>query len=515
MFCFSFLPVYLLYLQYNYLHLGIIQRQGIRNSIITYTGIAIGAVSLVIIQPRFLTKEEIGLTRLLFSFSSLLAYIVPMGMGSVVLKYFPYFRDRDRNHHGFFGFMLIIPLIGFVFWGSLLYLFKGFIITKYVGQSKLFTDYFYYVFPLTFFLAFIGLFTTYSYSIFRTSVPSLINDVLVRLVSIVLFTVYFIHWVNRDQFVMLFVAIYGTQFLVLICYLFYEDRPSLKINWEMYREHTPKTMFVYGIILSFGGMASLGLKYLDTIMLGMYKPKEASLNALDIVGIYSIAAFIATFVEAPNTALDKIIVPKMADGWKRNDIADIRQIYYKSAKYLFLIGGLLFLLINLNIDSLFLLIPDRDYSLAKGVVFIISLGTLINMATGNNDAILYTSTRYRIMIWLLMGLVVVAYINYKIFIPLFGMEGAAFATALSAFLYNLVKYLLIWRYFDMQPFTIDTLKVIGVIVITGIVGYYIPSVHNPFADVAIHSSVIGIVFGGLVYILKIVPEFHYLGCSRN
>ncbi len=257
-------------------------------------------------------------------------------------------------------------------------------------------------------------------------------------------------------------------------------------------------------------MASLGLKYLDTIMLGMYKPKEASLNALDIVGIYSIAAFIATFVEAPNTALDKIIVPKMADGWKRNDISDIRQIYYKSAKYLFLIGGLLFLLINLNIDSLFLLIPDRDYSLAKGVVFIISLGTLINMATGNNDAILYTSTRYRIMIWLLMGLVIVAYINYKIFIPLFGMEGAAFATALSAFLYNLVKYLLIWRYFDMQPFTIDTVKVIGVIVITGIVGYYIPSIHNPFADVAIHSSVIGIIFGGLVYILKIVPEFHYL-----
>jgi hypothetical protein len=126
MFCFSFLLVYLLYLQHNYLHLGIIQRQGIRNSIITYTGIAIGAVSLVIIQPRFLTKEEIGLTRLLFSFSSLLAYIVPMGMGSVVLKYFPYFRDRERNHHGFFGFMLIVPLIGFVFWGSLLYLFKGY-----------------------------------------------------------------------------------------------------------------------------------------------------------------------------------------------------------------------------------------------------------------------------------------------------------------------------------------------------------------------------------------------------
>jgi O-antigen/teichoic acid export membrane protein len=497
-------------LQDKFLHLGIIQRQGIRNSIITYVGIAIGAVSLLIIQPRFLTKEEIGLTRLLFSFSTILGNLMSLGVTATIMRYFPYFRDRDRNHHGFFGFMLIFPFLGYIFFASLLFLFKGYVIAKYVNQSRLFTDYFYYIFPFSFFLTFTSILTAYSQSIFRTSVPALINDVLVRIVFIILITVYFIHWIDRDQFIMLFVAIYGTQFVVLIFYLFIEDRPSLKIDWDKYTEHTPKAMFIYGIILSLGGLAALGLKYLDVIVLGTYKPKEAALNALDIVGIYSIAAFVATFIEAPITALDKIIVPKMADGWKRNDIADIRQIYYKSAKYLFLIGGLLFLLINLNIDSLFLLIPDRDYSLAKGVVFIISLGTLINMATGNNDAILYTSTRYRIMIWLLMGLVIVAYINYKIFIPLFGMEGAAFATALSAFLYNLVKYLLIWRYFDMQPFTIDTVKVIGVIVITGIVGYYIPSIHNPFADVAIHSSVIGIVFGGLVYILKIVPEFHYL-----
>lgn len=489
--------------------MGIIQRQGIRNSIITYTGIAIGAVSLIIIQPRFLTKEEIGLTRLLFSFSTIMGNFMSLGVTAIINKYFPYFRDRDKNHHGFFGFMLIYPLLGYLFFGTLLFIFKGYVIAKYVNQSKLFTEYFYYIFPFSFFLTFTSAFTAYSYSLFRTSVPALINDVLVRIVSIILFTIYFIHWVNRDQFVMLFVAIYGTQFLVLIFYLFYEDRPGLKINWDKYTEHTPKVMFVYGIILSLGGFAALGLKYLDTIMLGMYKPKEATLNALDIVGIYSIAAFVATFIEAPITALDKIIVPKMADGWKRNDLEDIQQIYYKSAKYLFLIGGLLFLLINLNIDSLFQLIPDKDYSLAKGVVFIISLGTLINMATGNNDAILYTSAKYRIMIWLLVGLVLVAYVNYKIFIPLFGMEGAAIATALSAFLYNLVKFLLIWKYFNMQPFTFNTLKVIAVVIVTGALVYYIPSVHNPFADIAIRSCITGVLFGGMVYVLKIVPEFHH------
>ena len=489
--------------------MGIVQRQGIRNSIITYIGIVIGAVSLIIIQPRFLTKEEIGLTRLLFSFSSLVASIMPLGMTATVLRYFPYFRDRERNHHGFFGFMLIFPLVGYLFFGLILYLLKGYIISKYVGQSRLFTEYFYYIFPLTFFLSFINVLTAYSYSIFRTSVPAFFNEVLVRIGSIILFSVYFVRWIDRDQFIMLFVAVYGTQFLLLVFYLFYEDRPSLRVRWEQYKEHTPLKMFYYGLTLSLGVIATLGLRDMDTIMLGMYKPKEAALNALD-VGIYAIAAFVATFVEAPINALEKIMTPRISDAWKRNDIADIQQMYYKSAKYLFLIGGLLFLLINLNIDSLFQLIPDRDYSLAKGVVFIISLGTLINMATGNNDGILYTSEKYRITIYLLLGLVLVAFVNYKIFIPLFGMEGAAIATALSAFLYNTVKFGLIWRYFHLQPFTTDTPKVILVIIVTGLAVYFIPSVHNPFADVAIRSTVIGAMFGGLVYALKIVPEFHYL-----
>lgn len=490
--------------------MGVIQRQGIRNSIITYIGIAVGALSLIIVQPHFLTKEEMGLTRLLFSFSSLVASLTPLGMTATILRYFPYFRDRERNHHGFFGFMLIFPMLGYLFFSALLYIFKDYIVAQYVAQSRLFTDYFYYVFPLTFFLGFSNVLTAYSYSIFRTSVPALINDVLIRIGSIILFTIYFIHWIDRDQFVMLFVAIYGTQFAALFVYIFIVDSPSLRVNWSQYKEHSPMRMFYFGLTLSLGVIATLGLRYMDTIMLGTYKPKEANLNALDIVGIYSVAAFVATFVEAPLNALEKIMTPKMADAWKRNDIEDIRQMYYKSARYLLLIGGFLFLMVNLNIDSLFQIMPDKDFSLAKTVVFIISFGTLINMATGNNDGMLYTSDKYKVTIWLLLGLVIVAYINYRIFIPLFGMNGAAIATALSAFLYNVTKFILIWRYFHLQPFTRDTPKIVGIILLTGAIVYFIPSAGNPFLNVAIRGTMITGLFGSLVYALRIVPEFHHL-----
>ena len=312
--------------------MGVIQRQGIRNSIITYTGIGLGAISLLFVQPHFLTKEEIGLTRILFSFSAILASFMMFGTNNATLKYFPYFKNREKGHHGFLGLMLILPFIGFLVIGLILFILKGYIISRYVAQSRLFTEYFYYVFPLSFFITFINVLTAYSFSLLQTSVPALINDVLVRIVSIILFTIYFIKWITINQFVFLFVGIYGTQFVTLLVYIYIEDNPSLKIDWKFVAGQNPAGMLHYAFVLCIGAFSGLGLKYLDAVMLGMYKSKTTGLNGLDMVGIYSIAAFVGTIVEAPLNSLEKIIIPKISQGWAKDDREDLQYIYYQSSR---------------------------------------------------------------------------------------------------------------------------------------------------------------------------------------
>ena len=148
--------------------------------------------------------------------------------------------------------------------------------------------------------------------------------------------------------------------------------------------------------------------------------------------------------------------------------------------------------------------PDKDFSLGKSVVFIISLGTLINMATGSNDALIYTSKNYIYITYLLIGLVIVAFVNYMIFIPLFGINGAAIATALSAFLFNLGKYLFIWKKFDLQPFNLTTVKIAVAIVVTYAVGSIVPALNNPFIDILIRSMIITLCFAGLCFMTKII-----------
>lgn len=122
--------------------MGVIQRQGLKNTITTYLGIAIGFVSLIVIQPQFLTKEELGLTRILYSFSILVAMFVPLGIGNATTKYFPLFKDSDKNHHGYFAFMMLFPVIGFVLTTLVLLLSKDFIMAQYVKESPLLTDFF-------------------------------------------------------------------------------------------------------------------------------------------------------------------------------------------------------------------------------------------------------------------------------------------------------------------------------------------------------------------------------------
>lgn len=485
--------------------MGIVQRQSLKNSLIIYIGIAIGAISIIFLQPRLLTKEEIGLTKLLFSFSSLIATLIPFGANIVTLKYFPRFRNKEIRHQGFFGFVFTWTVIGLLVGLSILYLCKPFLIQSFGIQSPLFIEYLTCVFPLILFLAFVNLFVAYSHSIFLTSVPTLINDIFVRIVSIVLFFVYFSKLITLHQFIWLFVSIYGLQCVGLFYYLINVGHLGFRFSLNDFELPLIKEMLTFSAFMSIAAISSLGIKYLDGIMLATIQPINTNLKALDIVGIYSIAMFIATFVEAPLNAMDKILTPKIADAWQRNDLDDIAYNYSQSSRYLLIIGGFLFLLINLNIDSLFQFFPDKDFSLGKQVVFIISLGTLVNMSTGSNDAVLWTSKKFRYLSFILLFSFALSFFLYKIFIPLFGMNGAAIATCVVSLFANISKLILIWVLFKIQPLTKETLLVVFTIVAVFLAFNFIQFFDNPILNIGLKSTLISIIYLGIIYYFNLAP----------
>lgn len=480
--------------------MGVIQRQGIKNFFTTYFGIAIGFVSLIWIQPHFLTKDELGLTRLLYSFSMLIAMFVPLGIGNATIKYFPLFKNQDKKHFGYFTFMMIFPVIGYSIAATGLYVFKDFIFSQYAKESKLFIDFFNYVFPLTLIISLISCLNVYCYANYKSTIPAFLNDVVARILVIAVVTAYYLKWITLNQFIFCYVGLYGLQVVLLLAYIFVFDKITFKIDWNYFREKNFFQLINYGLLLWFAGVASVGLKYFDSIMIGKYLP-------LGFVGIYTIAAFIPTVIEAPLTAIEKIATSKIAFAWAENNRKEILEIYKKSTLYMLLLGGLLFLGININIKTLLTFLPE-GYEQGANVVLIISVGTLVNMATGLNAPILFNSDKYKYGAIFLISLAGVALLLQMLFIPLFGLEGAALATACSYIFYNLVLYFFVWKNFQLQPFDANNLKIVALIVVLFVMNYLLPVLENRYFDIAYRSSIIGLIYLIAVYFLSVIPEFH-------
>ncbi len=485
-------------LRSNYFLMGIIQRQGIKNLITTYSGFAVGFINLMILQPRFLTPEELGLTRILFSFSMLLAMFVPMGIGNATTRFFSLFKDSATRHHGYFGFMLLFPLVGYAITFVLLWLLKGFFIGQYAENSPLFAEFFVFVFPFILILALLSCFNIYAYVLLKTTVPSFINDVFTRVMVMVLVTVYYLRWISLDVFIGLFVGIYALQLIILSLYIWWEEPPGFRIDWQFFRLKGFRQLFTYGIILWFAALASLGLKELGVIVLGKYMQ-------LEFVAIYTIAAFISTLIEAPLFALEKIATPKISFAWNDNNRKELLEIYEKSTHYMLLVGGLLFLGVNLNITELLHFLPPA-YRDVEPIVLVISVSALINMATGLNASIIFYSEKYRYGAITLILLVFVSLGLQVMLIPRFGLAGAAWATAISGVLYNVANYLFVYKLFDLQPFRMRSLKVAALVAVLFIVFRYVPASGYVWADLAWRSVLITGLYAGAVAMFHLAPE---------
>jgi O-antigen/teichoic acid export membrane protein len=133
---------------------------------------------------------------------------------------------------------------------------------------------------------------------------------------------------------------------------------------------------------------------------------------------------------------------------------------------------------------------------------------LFNMATGLNASILFNSDKYRYGAVFLISLAVVVFALQMLLIPRMGLEGAAIATSLSAFLYNSMLTLTVWKFFRLQPFDRRNVMIAVLIVVCFFINYLIPDLRNQYLNIALHSAVISLIYFLAVYKLKIVEEYH-------
>lgn len=478
--------------------MGVIQRQGIKNTFISYFGILLGFASLIVIQPLLLKPEEIGLMRVMVNFSSMVAVFIPLGIGSILNKFFPLFRNQHKGHNGALGLVFIFLLVGFAFVGTLLLLSGSFITNQYRKESALFVNYFYWVIPIAGLMAVSSALNVFCNSLFKSTIPNFLNDVLIRVVTIVSILVYHFKLIGLDGFVLCIVLTYLLQAILLIIYLFRVGRPGLRINWHLVKINNPRLMLGYGFLFVFVAASTLGLKFVDTIIMAKFLP-------LELVGIYSIAAFIPTVMEAPLNALDRISTSKLAQALVDKNHEHIEEIYYKSVRFLLLIGALLFVNINTNIRFLVQMLPAKFHG-GTEVVYIYSLGTLITISGGLSGPIIFLSDNFFKGAMLLIGMLVFTISANFLLIPKLGMNGAALSITLTAILSTALRFLILWRNFKLQPYNRITFYNLILVLACFTINYFLPVLSSPLGNIVMRGILFSTVYLGCAYLLNMAPE---------
>ena len=205
------------------------------------------------------------------------------------------------------------------------------------------------------------------------------------------------------------------------------------------------------------------------------------------VAFYTLAFFMGSVIRVPERSISFIASPLVAKSFEKKDYDNIQSIYSKASINLLIIGGLIFLCVLLNIDDILNLLPEK-FSKGKYVVLLIGITQLINLAGGLHNLILLHSY-FKSIVYFNFFLLLLTFLTNVILIPIYGINGAALATFISIFTFNIARMLYIYKKMNFQPFSIKTLIVILTIVIIYFSFINISFTSVPYVNILIRSLI--------------------------
>jgi O-antigen/teichoic acid export membrane protein len=479
--------------------MGVVKRQSFKAAIVNYAGTLLGVMTMFFLFPRILTREQFGVTRLLVAMMTVLMQFPLLAMPNTIIKFYPELSKNRRDEGALLSFANFAVAGGLILFSFVFFIFKAQVLHYFRAESNLlFAPYYVLVLPLVIFAALYANFEAFCMTRLRISVPTFIKELLVRLLTVVIVLMYYFSWISFDTFMILFVSVYGISLVALIIYAVALKYP---FHWNLHLIKLPvfSSIRPYISYIYISAISIMIIAGMDQVLLG-------SMKGLSLVATYAIGSFMATMIQIPFRSIVQITYPIFAEAWQQNDLERIKKVNKDSALNILFIGCFLFILLWANIHNIIQLLPEEYHQDLLYIVLWIGLGKLFDMSTGLNEQIILTSPYYRItLILVLVQAVATILLNYFL-IAVYGVVGAAIATCLSLFFYNLSKSLFLWFQFRLQPYSWNGLVVFLIAAATLAANYFIPSIGTWLTDGIIRTAIVSILFLGPVLYFHLSPD---------
>lgn len=481
--------------------MGVIQRQGLKSTLLNYVGILIGALSIVFIYPQAL--EIYGLISFLTESGIIISGFASLATSVVLVKFFPYFKDDSKGHNGFVGSLWLVMLGGLALFSVGFWILQDAVLWLYKDKSQLDKDAIGYIPIFVLLISNLNFLQTYC-TVFQRIVIVTLIDLLSKISRPILVWLWVMGWIDVD--ILLYVLLLCNVVFLGILLFYLQRLGQLHINFAQNLRQHPQygAMLQYGLMGILMAMASFASIYLDRFTV-------PTLLNLEYNGVYSMVQFIANFITTPFIALNGIAIPIIANHYSRQETPQIADLYKKSSTVSLLAGVYLTLGIWLVINDLFLFIGKYEViKVGLGAIFWLSICKLIDCIASISRSILELSNHYWMMLWIMIASI---FVNLGLsfwLIPQYQLTGVALAMFGTYLMYGFGRMIAVFILFKMHPFTVGQAKIMisGLLVFALI--WSLPLQMSPIINICIKGGLLTILYVPIVYFWRVSDDFNNL-----
>jgi O-antigen/teichoic acid export membrane protein len=262
--------------------------------------------------------------------------------------------------------------------------------------------------------------------------------------------------------------------------------------------YRPRELFSFSMVSWMASLASQGLIWAGTIILGIY------LSSAE-VGTFNVATrlvVMATFVMAP---INVSFGPRIADLYQRGRTDTLRRTYGVATSWILRLSLPAFVLLILFPEQLLKLF-GAGFAAAASVTVILAVGKLIDAGTGPCAQMLTMSGRPLLNMIDNVGVLIANVVLNIVLIPRHGILGAAIAWAVALGVVNIARVVQVRITLGMLPFDRGVAKGASAAAAALVAGGVVRLVSQSLAGLIAGALAIGATYLGVLLALGITEE---------
>ena len=227
--------------------MGIVLKQSLKNTIITFIGFAIGAINILFLYTKILPDEYFGLVGVILATAAILMPLMAFGVHNTMVKY--YSNQQEDKKDAFLTLMLLCPLIALVPLAFFTWIFYDELGVFLAQKNTIVKDYIWHIFLVGFASAYFEVFYAWCRVHLKTVFGNFLKEIFVRLCVAILLGLYYYEIINLDIFFKGLVAVYLLRTFILKIYAYTLRKLRLDFSFPI----ETKAILSYSLLIILGG----------------------------------------------------------------------------------------------------------------------------------------------------------------------------------------------------------------------------------------------------------------------